>query len=168
MMPRVRLHRGARHIFAQANDGAKQEFLHDDHDDQNNQREWRGAVMRGKNLAHTLNREGDRCDDDACRDDARCHRLGFAVAIRMSRVRRPRGKFESAPYDSGAGDVERRFDPIRDQDVSVAEQTRGDFRHGENEIHQHAGQRHARAGLHIAGGIVRCRMKSLRHYEQNF
>ena len=77
----------------------------------------------------------------------------------MGFIRRTRGKLQSAPNDKRTGNIERRFDSIGDQDVSVAEETAENFRGGKNEIDQHANERNARARLQIAGRIGRCRMR---------
>ena len=159
MMPGIRLNRGAFDIAADSVDVAKQNLFYEDNDDQNRERERRWTVMRRKNFTHTLDRQASRGHEDTAGDDDGCDRFGFAVTVGMSRVRRTRGKLQPAPNDKRTGNIERRFNTIGDQDVSIAEKTAQNFCRRKNQVDQHPNERNARARLQIAGRIGRCRMR---------
>ena len=162
-MPGIGLHRRALDVFSQADDRAIKKFFHDHYHDQNREGKWGRRVMRRKNFSHALHSEAERSEQHAHRHGGRRHRFRFSVAIRVGRIRRARGEFQPAPDHGRAADVERGFNSIRDQNVGIAEEARGNFCRREHDVDEHSDQRDARAALHIAGGIVRCRMKRLRH-----
>jgi len=163
VMPGVRLHRRAFDIPAQPNDRAVEHLLHNHDHDQHHERERRGRMMRGEYFPHACDRQANRRRDHPHRHDGRGDRFGLPVAIRMRLIRRSRRKPQPAPDDSGAADIERRLDPVRDERVSIPENAGGNLRECEHDVNRHAEERDARAALQIAGRIVRCRMGRGRH-----
>ena len=159
VMPGIRLHRRAFDITADAVDVAKQNLFYKYDDDKDREREWRWTVVRRQNFAHALDCQTRGGHEDAARDDDSGDRFGFAVAVGMGFVRRTRGKLQSAPNDKGTGNIERRFDTIGDQHISVTEETAQNFCCRKNHVDQHANERNACARLQIAGRIDRCRMR---------
>ena len=95
------------------------------------------------------------------------HELGFGASTRNGGAVSG-GVNMGKSFTGRTADVERGFNSIRDQDVGIAEEARGNFRGGKDHVHQHADERNAGAALHIADGIVRDRLHSLRHYGENF
>ena len=83
----------------------------------------------------------------------------------MGFIRRPGGKFQPAPDDGRARDVERRLDPVRDQDIGMTEGAGEDFRGRENDVGGHPDESDAGAGLEIAGRSVRVRVRGHRMSE---
>src|SRR5438128_3392118 len=77
----------------------------------------------------------------------------------MSRVRWPHGKKQDAPDHNRTGDIERRFDTVRDQSVSIPENATGDFDDGEGDVHNQTNQRETRAGLQIVRYRLRMRRR---------
>src|SRR5215468_211092 len=97
MMPGVGLDRGAFHVASEANYFSVKNLFHDHDDDENCERERFRRVMWQKKFAHTLNRQAKRCGENTNGDHDRSDRLCFAVTVRMSFIRRPRRKRETAP-----------------------------------------------------------------------
>jgi len=109
-----------------------------------------------------------RCDDARHRfentngHNHRGDRFRLAVSVGMRFIWRTGREFQSAPNHERASDIEGGLDAVGDQDVGVAEQTAENFRRGENQIHEHAEKRDARAGLQIVCGSVRMQRRSHR------
>ena len=55
VMPRVCFNRGALGLSSEPNDIPKENFLNDDSDNENGEREWCGSVMGRQNFANTFN-----------------------------------------------------------------------------------------------------------------
>src|ERR1019366_6739410 len=107
MMPGVGLQGGAFNVAPQPNYIAIQNFLHHHDDDEHDERKRRGTVMRTKKLAHALNGDAERGGQYADRDKNGGDRFGFAMSVRMSRVRRTRCDFQPAPNNDRTGNIER-------------------------------------------------------------
>ena len=80
----------------------------------------------------------------------------------MGFIRRTSREFQSAPNHERASDIEAGLDAIGDQDVSVPEEAAENFRRGEDQVHEHAEKRGARAGLQIVRGSLRMQRRSHR------
>ena len=65
MMPGIGLDRGALDVFPDPNDYPEKKLLHRDDNDQDDERERRGTVMRRENFPHALDRETDCGDENA-------------------------------------------------------------------------------------------------------
>ena len=163
MMPGIGLHGRALDVAPDAVDITEQNFFyHDDHD-QYPERERRRSVVRRENFAHAFNGQTERGEKhDQC-DDSSCNWFCLPMTIGMRRIRRASGDFQPAPDHDGTADVQGRFDPVGDQDVSVPKNAGDNFYAPEHQIDGKAEQRNARPGLQIAGRSVRCRMLRERH-----
>ena len=84
------------------------------------------------------------------------------MTIGMGLVGRAGGKFQPAPNHGRAPDIERRFDPVRDQDVGMTERARHNLGRGQDDIRDHPEEGDARARSEIAGRSVRGRMRGHR------
>ncbi len=89
-------------------------------------------MVRQKNFAYTLNRKTN-CGGQYpnCNNDSR-DRLGFAVTVGMSCVRRAGSNLQSSPDDKRATDVECRLDAVSNQNIGVAEEPAENLCHREN------------------------------------
>src|SRR6266516_4846613 len=120
-MPGIGLHGRALHVAADSVDVTEQKFLYHDYHYQYPERVRSRTMVRQKDFAHTSN----------CNNDSR-DRLGFAVTVGMSCVRRARSNLQSSPDDKRAADVECRLDAISNQDIGVAEEPAENLCHREN------------------------------------
>ncbi len=112
-----------------------EEYCFDDNDtDEDHQCEWGRCVMGQENFAGALQSESSARGENAESDDDGSERFGLAMAVGMSRIGRTRGEAQAAPNDDGPSDIERRFDAIGDEGVSVTKDAGGDFHDGENDI----------------------------------
>src|SRR6267378_1216279 len=159
MTPGIGFDRDTFDRATETNHVTKERFF-DDHDHQENQQRERGRRgVRQKQSARAFHRKPDGGDEHTARDKNRGQRFGFAVTVRMSCVRRPRGKAQPAPDHDRAGNIQRRFDSVRDQSVSIPENAAGYFDDGKGDVHHQPNQREARAGLQIARGRLRMRRR---------
>ena len=163
MMPGVCLHGGALDVAAHPDDVAIHQFLDDDHDHEHDEGKGRGSVMRHMNFPHALNGNAQGGSQHTKGNDNGGDGLSFAVTVGVRRVRRPRGQLEPSPDDHRPGNVERRFNPVCDEHVGIAEEARQNFGGGHEKINDQAEKSHARAGLQIAGSDVRCRIQRRGH-----
>ena len=121
MMPGVGGDRGAVDGTSESADRAKQRFLNNDGDDQHEESEWRGPMVRQKNFANARNCQSSGRGKNAKGDDNSRERFRLAVTIGMGGIGWTRGKSQPAPNDDRARGVKGGFDTIN----SVRANTKG-------------------------------------------
>src|SRR5438067_8027055 len=115
--------------------------------------------MRQKHCAPALDCHSNRGEQNDTRDKNCSQRFGFAVTVRMCRVRRSGGESQSAPNDKRAGDVEHGFHSICDQRIRVSKNAAENLEDRERDVHNQADEREARAGLQTSRSRLRMRRR---------
>src|ERR1700736_3980028 len=159
MAPGIGFHSDTSDRATETDHVAKERFFDNDNHQEDQQRERCRRGMRQKQRARAFHRKRDGCDEHTARHKNCGQRFGFTVAVRMGLVRRSRRKSQPPPDDDRTCDIERGFDSIRDERVSVPENTTADFDDGEGDVHHQTNQRETRAGLQIGRGRLRMRRR---------
>src|SRR6266536_2259467 len=77
----------------------------------------------------------------------------------MGRIRRSRCKTQAAPDHDRTGDIERRFNSVCDESVSIPENAADNFDDGEGNVDDQTNQREPRAGLQTGRDRLRMRRR---------
>ena len=162
-MPGIRLHSGAFDVATHTHDVAIKKFFHDHSDNDHDEGERRRCVMRQTNFPQTLIGKPKGGGQNPDRNDNCGNWFGFAVAIRMRRIRRSRGEFQTTPDDGRPGNIGGGLNSIGDEHVGVAKHAGHDFDRGQDNIEGETQERNARTRSQIAHGNVRCRVQRRGH-----